>query len=293
MDVSIVIPNFNDKDNLKVCLASIKKNLAEIGHEVIVIDNGSEDGSAEMVKTEFPWVVLIENEKNRYFATANNQGFEIARGEFIFILNSDTEVIGDIIQKMMEFMRKPENEKVAAVNCNVYFPGGKIQQTNFRFVNLKVFLIRFLILGKNFIKNRFSGFYEKCEEKVYIDPGLPQPTPVDWFLGAAVLARTSVIKELGGFDERYRLFFTDNELCYRMKQKGYELVSLPYDKIMHHHFTATLKVPKVNKILDEDTATYLKSVLGWPAFVIGYPLYLFERWVMRRYMLKKYHQLTR
>lgn len=91
-DVSIIIVNWNTRDILQDCLKSIYEQTRDIDFEVIVIDNASSDGSAEMVKAEFPPVILIENTKNRGFAAANNQGVKIARGRYVLLLNSDTVV---------------------------------------------------------------------------------------------------------------------------------------------------------------------------------------------------------
>ena len=102
MDVSIIIVNWNTKDLLRACLASVFGQTQGIGYEVIVVDNDSSDGSAEMIRAEFPLVRLIVNEENRGFAAANNQGIAIASGRYVLLLNSDTVVYNN----WLDFMHK-------------------------------------------------------------------------------------------------------------------------------------------------------------------------------------------
>ena len=101
MDVSIIIVNYNTRDLLKDCLISIYKHTTEIDFEVIVSDNGSVDGSIEMLKQEFSQVVLIENNANLGFGTANNRGLAVARGKYIFYLNSDTILLNNAVLNRM------------------------------------------------------------------------------------------------------------------------------------------------------------------------------------------------
>ncbi|MFH1030033.1 MAG: glycosyltransferase family 2 protein [bacterium] len=105
MTLSIIIVNWNVKDLLEKCLASVYKETRNIRFEVIVIDNASGDGSAEMIRKKFPQVNLIENKENRWFAGGNNQGFKISKGELILLLNPDTEILDGAIEKMAEMMK--------------------------------------------------------------------------------------------------------------------------------------------------------------------------------------------
>ena len=103
-DLSIVIISFNTIDITRDCLRSVFANLGELRGQVIVVDNDSQDGSADMVAADFPRVELIRNQDNRGFAAANNQGFERCTGEFVLLLNSDTVVLGDVLTKSVEYM---------------------------------------------------------------------------------------------------------------------------------------------------------------------------------------------
>src|SRR4030043_1563360 len=106
MDLSIIIVNWNVRDLLEKCLASIYRETRNIRFEVIVVDNASNDGSALMIKTKFPKVRLIENKENKWFAGGNNQGFAAAQGELVLLLNPDTEILDGAINKMVGIMKE-------------------------------------------------------------------------------------------------------------------------------------------------------------------------------------------
>ncbi|MFP4499099.1 MAG: glycosyltransferase family 2 protein [Vulcanimicrobiota bacterium] len=273
MKLTVVIPNYNDKKHLGVCLKSLEKALDILDYEIIVVDNGSKDGSVEMLKKQFPDVRLIENEKNEYFARACNQGLKYAKGDYVLFLNSDTQVVGDCVLKMIDYMGREMNSDVGAVNCNIYYPDGTRQQAAWRRTNkVKYFFYKYLFLNE-WVKKKLAPFYELMEAEMYEYSGLgKEAVDVDMISGCVVLMRTKLARYLKGFDERYRLYCTDEELCLRIRETRNRIVSLPYDKIIHHHFAATGKIPKVFDILNEDIQTFIKDNFGIGAFILG-PLY--------------------
>src|SRR4030043_1060238 len=101
VDVSIIIVSWNTKDILHNCLKSVREQTKNINYEIIVVDNASADGSVEMVKKDFPQVILLKNVKNKGFAVANNQGIAIADGRYVLLLNSDTIILGNAISKIV------------------------------------------------------------------------------------------------------------------------------------------------------------------------------------------------
>ena len=131
MDVSIIIVSWNTKQLLEQCLYSIYKNSEGLSCQIIVVDNGSTDGSAEMVKDKFPQVNLIRNMENRGFAAANNQGIKISKGRYVLLLNSDTIILDNAITKTVKFADNHPN--VAVVGCKVLNPDMTLQRTCFMF----------------------------------------------------------------------------------------------------------------------------------------------------------------
>ena len=120
MDVSIIIVNYNTKQLLADCLNSIYEQTKDISFEVIVSDNGSKDGSIEMLKADFPQVILIENNANLGFGAANNRGLAIAKGKYIFYLNSDTILLNNAVKYFFDYWENsPEKDSIGALGANL------------------------------------------------------------------------------------------------------------------------------------------------------------------------------
>lgn len=134
IDVSIVLVNWNTQDLLRDCLCSIYQETRAVPFETIVVDNNSNDGSREMIQTEFPQVKLIANQENRGFAAANNQGMRIAEGRYILLLNSDTVVCASAIDKVVKYA--DAHSEAAVVGCQVWESDKDIQPTCFGFPGL-------------------------------------------------------------------------------------------------------------------------------------------------------------
>lgn len=212
MKISVIIVNLNTKKLLSDCIRSVYKDMPWA--EVIVVDNGSTDGSQKNIKKNFRKVILIENEKNLGFGAANNVGAKKASGDILFFLNSDTIVPKGSLQKLIDFF--VYYPKAGVVGPKVVLPDGDLQPYSF---GSDISLITIL------------------KEKLYRLIGKKQtPTNVkrvDWVTGAALLARKSVFKVIGGFDENFFMYFEDNDLCLRCRQFGYKVYIYPHISIVH------------------------------------------------------------
>jgi GT2 family glycosyltransferase len=155
LDVSIIIVNWNTKDLLQNCLRSTLEQAGDVDYEIVVVDNASSDGSAEMVKQIFPQVKLIENTENHGFAAANNQGMAIAQGRYVLLLNSDTVILDNAIAKTVAFA--DDHPDAAVVGCRVLNPDRTLQPTCFMFPSLLNMLLSTIYLNKLFSKSRFFG----------------------------------------------------------------------------------------------------------------------------------------
>src|SRR3990167_668192 len=142
-DLSIIIVSWNVKNLLKKCLESIFRNQGDLTLEVIIVDNASRDGTMEMVKTNFPQIKMISNEKNFGFAAANNQGIKQTKGDYLLLLNPDTEIVGSALKTAIDFMKK--NQLIGACGIKHLNPDGSLQPSVRRF---PTFLAIFLILTK-------------------------------------------------------------------------------------------------------------------------------------------------
>lgn len=225
MDVSIIIVNWNTKELLRNCLISIDEKAGNVDYQIIVIDNASSDGSAEMVKTGFPAVLLIDNSKNQGFAAANNQGIRIAKGRYILLLNSDTLICDSAIEKTVRYADK--HPEAAAVGCQVRESSDKIQMTCFRFPSLLNLSLRASGLATLFKYNRFFGREETLLWRRDTE------REVDIVSGMFMLVRHEAIREVGLMDETYFLYFEDTDWCYRFFKAGWKMVFWPGAKIIH------------------------------------------------------------
>ena len=221
MDLSIVIVSYNTQELLRKCLESIIDCLekSKIKGEIIIVDNGSTDGSARTVKKEFPKVKLIENKENLGFARANNQALRQVRGEYILLLNSDTEVKPGALESLLEFAEK--HPEAGIVGAKLLNPDGSIQPSVYHFPTVWR-AIKEYWLGK-------EGEYEK-----YIPDGAVA-VGVEAVTGAAMLVARKVIEKVGQLDNRYFMYFEDLDFCRRVKQKGFQIFYLPSAEIVHHH----------------------------------------------------------
>jgi len=222
MEPSIVIVNYNTKDFLKQCLRLI------ISHEVIVVDNGSTNGSVEMMREEYSQLKLIVNKKNLGFAKAVNQGIRASQGEYILVLNSDIEVKGNALEKMTEFVKK--HPEVGVVGGRLVNPDGRIQGSCFHRLTLI-----------NAIKEFWLGQKRAFEKYA---PKTGKPTEIDAVVGACMLIPRKVINKVGYFDERYFLYFEDLDYCRRVKKVGFKIFYLPDAEFIHHHGASAKKIPQ-------------------------------------------------
>lgn len=234
--LSIVIVNWNVKQLLRNCLDSIFRTLDSLDFEIIVVDNNSCDGSSEMVKEQFPSIILIENKKNSGYGAANNQGIRISNGEYILILNPDTVIFPNSLQKLVTFL--DQNPDVGAVGPKILNPDGSIQFECAR--NFPTLLTEFFVLTtlyKKFPNSRFFGKYLMS----YWDHN--DQKEVDLLSGACMLVRRKVFDEVGLFDETFFMYTEETDLFYRIKKQGWKVYFLPSAQITHFWGKSTDQIP--------------------------------------------------
>jgi len=224
-DVSIIIVNWNTRDILRNCLLSIYEQTKEIYFEVIVVDNASTDGSVEMVKKDFPQVILIENTENRGFAAANNQSIAVAKGRYVLLLNSDTLILDKAIFKTV--MSADANPKAAVVGCRVLNPDRTLQPTCFMFPSLLNMFLSSTYLFKLFPKSKFFG----REQMSWWNRN--DTREVDVVTGCFMLVRRMAIEQTGLMDEQFFFYGEETDWCYRFRQGGWKVLFIPDAEIVH------------------------------------------------------------
>lgn len=219
-EISIIIVNYNTLSLTLKCVDSILKSNPKIPFEIIVVDNGSSDGSGEALKKiEGGKVRIILHKQNLGFAKGNNSGIKKARGTYIFLLNSDTEVKRGAIEVLYEFAKHTPN--VGLVAPMLLNPDLSIQASVFRFPTL----------GRT-IKQYWFG-KKALLDKYY--PKASKPTKVEAVVAAAVLITPAAIKKVGLLDERYFMYFEDLEYCKNVWKNGLEIYYHPLAQVIHHH----------------------------------------------------------
>ncbi|MFH1081404.1 MAG: glycosyltransferase family 2 protein [Pseudomonadota bacterium] len=220
MDISFIIVNWNTRDLLQNCLASISKAISDIRHEIIVVDNASGDGSVTMMHEKYPHVKVIQNNENRGFGAANNQAMRIMAGRYAVLLNSDTALTENAVYELFSFM---ENHPEAAMACGQLLNAdGSKQNSIAAFPGLLTLVTNTSLLEVLIPKKYPSKRY-----------AYKQPIEIDSAIGACLLVRKAAIDTVGLFDERYFFFFEETDWAYRMKQSGWKVYHVPTAFIYH------------------------------------------------------------
>ncbi|MEO0077060.1 MAG: glycosyltransferase family 2 protein [candidate division WOR-3 bacterium] len=253
MKLSIIIVNYNSKSHILSCL----KSLSDIGqvkdYEVFVVDNSSTDDSVSAIEKLYPWVKLIKNNRNLGFAKANNQAIKLAQGEYILLLNPDTVVVNDAINKTINFMDR--NLDISAVSCRVELANGKLDPACHRgFPTPWASLCYFLGLEKLFPKSRLFGQYHMTYKLFSV------PHEIDVPSGCFFLIRRSTVEKIGLLDEDYFLFGEDVDWAYRIKQAGGKIYFYPDAKIIHYKGTSSGIKKETHNLTQASIETRKKSV---------------------------------
>ena len=234
MQLSIIIVNYNVKYFLAHCLLSVLYASKNSQVEVFVVDNMSQDGSVEMVKEKFPWVILIANEENIGFAKANNQAVELSTGKYILYLNPDTIVPEDCFEKCIAYM--DAHEKVGALGCRlidgkgIFLPESKRGFPTAQAAFFKISGLSSIFKKSTFFNQYHLGFLSEHETN-----------EVDVLVGCFMFCRKTVIDEVGSFDEEYFMYGEDIDLSYKIKQAGFSNVYFPETTVIHYKGESTKK----------------------------------------------------
>jgi len=226
MDLSIIIVSWNTRDLLLECLASLRSELEPeprcepIESEVFVVDNGSDDGSAEAVRERHPWVQLIPLPENRGYAAGNNVALRRARGRVILLLNSDVALESGVLAHCLGVLDSESD--VGAAGIQLLHPDGRLQ---------------------NSIHTYPSAWHEPVP-RALLEIALPRrfpskrhvhtrPIEVDAVLGAVLFVRREVVEDVGFLCEDYFFFLEETDWCRRMHQAGYRILHIPDSRAIH------------------------------------------------------------
>lgn len=257
IDLSIIIVNWNTKELTVQCLRSIVDNLSApaLHYEIIVVDNASSDSSVEAISESFSLVRLICNEDNAGYVKANNQGAELAKGRYLLLLNSDTQLLDDTMPSIIEYMDK--HPRVGIATGKVLNPDRSFQPPYRRFPKL---IDAYLNHTVNKVARLNTPFLRrhKYEE---LDP--KQSHEVDSVTGAYLFIRRNLITENKIFDEDIFMYYEDTLLCKQVRKKGFQVMYLPVAAIMHYHGSSARKA-RPDAIYNSylGSAIYINKVYG-------------------------------
>ncbi|AZB02368.1 glycosyltransferase family 2 protein [Chryseobacterium joostei] len=230
MKLSIIIVNYNVTQLLRNCLLSIQKYIEKAEYEVIVIDNASTDSSWGDLIPEFPDVQFISSKNNGGFSKANNQAIQEAKGEYLLLLNPDTELEGFYMKELLDFAdAKPE---FGCLGVRMHDVEGNFLPESKR--SVPDMFNSFEKLFTNLKKNNSKSYYRN-------DIGEEEIADVDVITGAFLLIKKEVYKNIGGLDESYFMYGEDIDLCYTLLRKGYKNYYYGKVSILHHKGESTVK----------------------------------------------------
>jgi GT2 family glycosyltransferase len=211
-ELSVCIVNWNCAEVLRDCLRSLQSGQSGLRYEIIVVDNGSTDGAAEMVAREFPRVRIWRNAGNVGFARANNQAAALARGRYLFFLNNDTVVPPGTLRRMRDFLRS--HPDVVMVGPCLRDAQGKLQMSHRRAPTPRTFLHRTMLFRRLRVGREEYQQYRRAQQ------GNEAIHDVDILMGAAIAMPRQPFLSLGGWDEDFTFGGEDMELCHRARRIG-------------------------------------------------------------------------
>lgn len=254
--VSIVVLSWNTKELLANCLRAIRRDPDTANWEVLVVDNASEDGSADMVEESFPWVRLIRNPTNLLYSEGNNIGARLANGDHLCLLNSDTEVVPGALRQLADYLAA--NDDCAAASPQLLWPDGRIQSGcrrmfGFRDVVANLPLIRNMRWARNLQHRAAMTEFDHAS-----DCDVDQPP------GACMMLRRSEYLESGGLDPSLSLYFNDVDLCRRFLLAGRRIRYIASARVYHHHGASTKKktVEFGNPLWHRNRISYIRKWNG-------------------------------
>jgi hypothetical protein len=220
-DVSIIVVSYNARAHLERALEAV----AGDGHEVIVVDNASTDGSPELVRGRFPGARLLELPENRGFGAGNNEGMRIAAGRYFLLLNSDAWPVGDAIGRLVAFM--DANSRVGVAGPRIVGTDGRLQKSVRGFPTVWRIATEYFFLRKLAPRSRaLNAFYGAGFD-------YSARREADFLMGAVLLLRRAAVEQVGGFDTDFFMFSEETDLCYRMRQAGWTVEFCPDAEFVH------------------------------------------------------------
>jgi GT2 family glycosyltransferase len=226
VDVSVVIVSWNVRDLLQACIESVVSTRSNLSVQVIVVDNASDDGSAELVREHYREIDLFASDTNLGFAAANNLGLANSQGRYVFFLNPDTVLREGALIAMINFLDR--EKQFGVVGPRLIDPDGSVQ-----WVCARTFPTLMFILFEALYLYRLPFVGRRLKDRLVSPYDLSKRQEVHAISGAAMLGRREVIEQFGGFDESFLHTAEDVDLCLRLRRKGGRIFYLADAEVVH------------------------------------------------------------
>lgn len=272
LELSVLLVSYNTKRETAKALQCIVESTSKYSSEVLVTDNNSDDGSAEMIESEFPEVILKKNRTNRYFAPALNTMLRETVGEFVVLVNSDLFINPEAIDLIIKYMR--DNQKCGIASCSI--DHGSLDEGGYVGVNY------WASPGFRSICERlypFKYFRDRTRKKeINVQPVSKEESVVDVISDAFMVLRGDLFRSMGGYSKGLKLYYTEDDICIRVRRKGYTVVFLPELSVKHDSGRSTLKQNyiKITLIGARDIMVFVRIHLGLFSFLVLFPIIIFH-----------------
>jgi len=270
LQLSIIIVNYKYQDYLIRCLDSLKKNLNNISHEVIVVDNESDEEMLESFRQDFPKTYFISNVENLGYSRAFNQGFKISKGEYILLLNNDTEVLPESLQTMLNMMK--QHPTTGVLGCILVNSDHTIQES---------YGLRSGFVSEVIRKCYSNILYKKSAQtwsKYILKKIYSSDKEVDWICGACMMFKRKALVDVRLMDESFFMYYEDRDVCLQLKEKGWAVRFTPKASIIHHHGISAAKMPiQAAKAYRQSQLYFFKKNCSYFSF-----------WLLKKYLYLKF-----
>jgi GT2 family glycosyltransferase len=237
--LSVIISTYNAREVLGDCLQSIYQSPPNEPYEIIVVDDASADGTSEMVRARFPEVRLLRNEINRHYTISNNRAFDQARGQYLYLLNNDTIVLPQALDRMLAFLR--EHPEAGAVGSRLLNEDGTTQWS----VRLLPDMGSALFGGRSIVTRILPNNRYSRKRFLHLVRDMTRPFIAGYLSGASKMMPRKVIDEVGYLDSRM-FYHVDADYCKRIAEAGYKCYYLPTAIVIHlNHKGGTMVSPRL------------------------------------------------
>jgi GT2 family glycosyltransferase len=251
MKLSVIIVNYKSGALTRACIESLLQHRTAAKTEIIVVDNGSGDDSVQLLRADFPDITIIDNEYNRGLAAGVNAGIARAQGQYYLILNPDIIVLPGAVESLLHFM--DTHPRTGLAGGKLLSPNGRLQYSCYRFYRWSTIFFRRTILGRTTAGQRALHWF------LMKDFNHASARAVDWLMGACLIVRAQAVKQVGGMDERFFLYFEDVDWCRRFWHAGWQVMYVPQARLSHYHQRSSDKTPWLGVIFNSAVRHHLAS----------------------------------